>query len=89
MNVGVVYFGWIGVVLLFTTVPLLLFVVLVVWLSFPVVIVTDYPYVSASKILVPRALASVSLLMTASSLSLMFYTTWVMFALGTSVGVIE
>jgi hypothetical protein len=72
MNIGLVSFF--GVVLLFTTVPLLLllFVVLVVWPSFPVVTVSDGPDISASKIVVPRALASVSLLMTASSLSLMF-----------------
>jgi hypothetical protein len=75
MNVGVVsFFGGIGVVLLFTAVPsmFLLFVVLVVWPSFPVVTVTEDPDVSASKIVVPRALASVSLLMTSSSLSLIF-----------------
>jgi hypothetical protein len=75
MKVGVVsFFGRIGVVLLFTTAPLLLLlsVVLVVWPSFPVVTVTDDVDVSESKIVVPRALASVSLLMTASSLSLIF-----------------
>jgi hypothetical protein len=75
MNIGVVsFFGRIGVVLLFTTVPLLLLlsVVLVVWPSFPVVTVSYDPDISASKIVVPKALANVSLLITASSLSLIF-----------------